>query len=170
MQNNLILLSIIRLILLVFAQVLIFNHLNFYGYINPLVYVLFFYWYPIRENKSLFILLSFILGLFIDIFSDTTALHAMAAITVAFSRPLLMRFCFGVNFEFQGFTYKNTTKVQRATFLLLLILIQHIVYFSFEILSFSHLLLILKKILFTAIVTFLFSILLSSLFATDQDI
>ncbi|WP_244901856.1 hypothetical protein [Croceivirga radicis] len=114
--------------------------------------------------------MSFILGLFIDIFSDTTALHAMAAITVAFSRPLLMRFCFGVNFEFQGFTYKNTTKVQRATFLLLLILIQHIVYFSFEILSFSHLLLILKKILFTAIVTFLFSILLSSLFATDQDI
>ncbi|TKD60962.1 rod shape-determining protein MreD [Flavobacterium sp. ASW18X] len=170
MQNNPIPLTIIRFVLLVLAQVLLFNHLNFWGYINPLVYVLFFYWYPLRENKSVFLLVSFLLGFAIDLFSDTMALHSIAAITVAYARPLLMRFCFGANFEFQGFTFKNTTKVQRATFLLLLIIVQHVVFFSLEILSFSHILLILKKILFTSLTTFLFCVLLSSLFAREQDL
>ncbi|BFP40424.1 hypothetical protein FGF1_12690 [Flavobacteriaceae bacterium GF1] len=162
-------LNTIRFVLLVLAQVLIFNRLNFLGSINPMVYVLFFYWYPIRINRPLFLFLGFLLGFSIDIFLDTMALHAMAALTVAFSRPVLMRFCFGANFEFQGFTFKSTTKVQRVTFLALLILVQHIVFFTFEMLSFSHILLILKKIVFTGILTLVLCVLLSSLFATETD-
>ena len=169
MWNNPIILNGLRFILLVLAQVLIFNRLNFMGFINPLVYVLFFYWYPIRTNRLLFLFLGFFLGFVIDIFSDTMALHAMAGLTLAYVRPVVMRFCFGANYEFQGFTFKSTTRVQRITFLLLLIIIQHFVFFTFEILSFSHILLILKKILFTGIVTLLLSVLLSSLFATEFD-
>jgi hypothetical protein len=169
MWNNPIVLNGIRFILLVLAQVLIFNRLNFMGFINPMVYVLFFYWYPIRTNRLLFLFLGFFLGFVIDMFSDTMALHAMAGLTLAYARPVVMRFCFGANYEFQGFTFKSTTRVQRITFLLLLILIQHFVFFTFEILSFSHILLILKKILFTGIVTLLLSVLLSSLFATEFD-
>ncbi len=97
------------------------------------------------------------------------ALHAMSGLTLAYARPVVMRFCFGANYEFQGFTFKSTTRVQRITFLLLLILIQHFVFFTFEILSFSHILLILKKILFTGIATLVLSVLLSSLFATEFD-
>jgi len=169
MWNNPIFLNGIRFILLVLAQVLIFNRLNFMGFINPMVYVLFFYWYPIRTNRLLFLFLGFFLGFVIDMFSDTMALYAMAGLTLAFARPVVMRFCFGANYEFQGFTFKSTTRVQRIIFLLSLILIQHFVFFTFEIFSFSHILLILKKILFTGIVTLLLSVLLSSLFATEFD-
>ncbi|MDT0620018.1 rod shape-determining protein MreD [Croceitalea vernalis] len=169
MLSNPIVINIIRFVLLVLIQVLIFNQLNFFGYINPLIYVLFFYWYPIRENRAIFILVSFLLGLLIDLFSDTLALHTMVAITLAYARPLIMRFCFGANFDFQGFTFKNSTRVQRITFLFILIIIQHVIYFSFEILSFSHILLILQKILFTSLATFILCILLSSLFATDNE-
>lgn len=169
MLSNPIVINIIRFVLLVLIQVLIFNQLNFFGYINPLIYVLFFYWYPIRENRAIFILVSFLLGLLIDLFSDTLALHTMVAITLAYARPLTMRFCFGANFDFQGFTFKNSTRVQRITFLFILIIIQHVIYFSFEILSFSHILLILQKILFTSLATFILCILLSSLFATDNE-
>lgn len=169
MWSNPILLNGLRFVFLVLAQVLIFNRLNFMGFINPMIYVLFFYWYPIRTNRPLFLFLGFLLGFFIDLFSDTMALHAMAGLTLAFVRPVVMRFCFGANYEFQGFTFKNTTRIQRITFLLLLILLQHIVFFTFEILSFSHILLILKKILFTGIVTLFLSVLLSSLFAREYD-
>ncbi len=169
MQNNPVFLTGVRFVLLVLVQVLIFNNLNFFGFINPLVYVLFFYWYPIRENRAVFIVLSFALGLVIDIFSDTLALHAIASVTVAYFRPFLMRFCFGANFDFQGFSFKNSTQLQRTTFLLFLILVQHVIFFSLELLSFSHILLILKKILFTGLSTFLICILLSSLFATEND-
>lgn len=169
MWNNPIFLNGLRFVLLVLAQVTIFNRLNFMGFINPMIYVLFFYWYPIRTNRPLFLFLGFLLGFVIDMFSDTMALHAMAGVTLAFVRPIIMRFCFGANYDFQGFTFKNTTKVQRITFLLFLIIVQHLIFFTFEILSFSHILLILKKILFTSIVTLFLSILLSSLFAREYD-
>lgn len=169
MWNNPILLNGLRFTLLVLGQVMIFNQLNFLGFINPMIYVLFFYWYPIKTNRPLFLFLGFLIGFFIDMLSDTVALHSMAGLTVAYARPIVMRFCFGANYEFQGFTFKNTTKTQRFTFLLFLILIQHIIFFTFEILSFSHILLILKKILFTSIFTLVLSVLLSSLFASEID-
>ncbi len=169
MLSNPIVINIFRFILLVLTQVLIFNQLNFFGFINPMVYVLFFYWYPLRNNRPLFLLTSFFLGFMIDLFSDTMALHAIAAVTLAYVRPVLMRFCFGANYDFQGFTFKSTTRVQRVTFLLLLILLQHVVFFTLEILSFSHILLILKKILFTGIATLVLCVLLSSLFAMETD-
>ncbi len=169
MLSNPILINSFRFVLLVIVQVLIFNQLNLFGFVNPMVYVLFFYWYPLRNNRPLFLLISFFLGFTIDLFSDTMALHAIASITLAYARPVLMRFCFGANYEFQGFTFKSTTRLQRITFLLLLILLQHIIFFTLEILSFSHILLILKKIVFTSIATLLLCVLLSSLFARELD-
>lgn len=169
MFNNSIVLNSTRFILLVLAQVLIFNHMNFMGIINPMVYILFVYWYPLRENIAIFLLSSFLLGFAIDLFSDTMALHSAAILTIAFARSVLMRFCFGANFEFQGFTFKNTTQVQRMTFLGLLIVFHHLIFFSLELLSFSHFLLILKKVFMTGIATFLICLLLSSLFARETE-
>ncbi|MER3375374.1 MAG: rod shape-determining protein MreD [Allomuricauda sp.] len=168
-MNNTVFLNTIRFVLLVLTQVLIFNNLHFMGYINPMVYVIFFYWYPIKSNRALFMVTSFLLGFIIDVFSDTLALHAMASLTIAYARPVIMRFCFGVNYEFQNFSFKNTTKVQRITFLALLIFIHQIVYFSLEILSISHFLLILKKVFTTGIVTLILCTLFSSLFSPQSE-
>jgi hypothetical protein len=150
-------------------MVLVFNNMNFMGIINPMIYIIFLYWYPLRENVAVFLITSFFLGVTIDLFSDTMAIHSAAILTVAFARPVLMRFCFGANFEFQGFTFKNTTRVQRMTFLGLLIVFHHLIFFSLELLSFSHFLLILKKVIFTGIATFIISLLLSSLFAKETE-
>lgn len=169
MLNNSVVLNSIRFILLVLVQVLIFNHLNFMGFINPMVYILFLYWYPLRENIAIFLLVSFLLGFTIDLFSDTMAIHTAATLSIAFARPIIMRFCFGANFEFQGFTFKNTTQVQRITFLSILIGFHHLIFFSLELLSFSHILLILKKFLTSGIATFLISLLLTSLFAKENE-
>ncbi|KPM32646.1 Rod shape-determining protein MreD [Croceitalea dokdonensis DOKDO 023] len=169
MLNNPVLVNSSRFILLVLAQVLVFNHLNFFGTINPMVYVLFFFWYPVKENNATLMLTAFALGLVIDIFSDTMALHTLAAITLAYFRPFMMRFCFGINFDFQNFSFKNATVVQRMTFLFLLIILQNMVFFFLEILSFSHITLILKQILFTTLATFLFCSLLIVLFSKNQE-
>ncbi len=168
-MNSTIILNSLRFILLVLTQVLIFNTLNFLGFINPMVYVIFFYWFPIKGNRAVFMLTSFFLGLMIDIFSDTLALHAIASLTVAYIRPVIMRFCFGVNYEFQNFSFKNTTKVQRLTFLGLLVLTHQMVFFSLEILSLAHFLLILKKVFATGIVTLVLCSLFSSLFSPQTE-
>jgi len=168
-MNNTIFINSIRFVLLILIQVLIFNTLNFLGFINPMVYVVFFYWYPIKGNRALFMLVAFFLGLVIDIFSDTMALNTLASLTIAYARPVIMRFCFGTNYEFQNFSFKNTTKVQRLTFMALLVFIHHLIFFSFEILSIAHILLILKKVFATGIVTLILCTLFSSLFSPKSE-
>src|SRR5690606_29712908 len=128
MGNNYYFINVVRFILLVSVQVLVFNKLNFFGWINPMVYILFLYWYPIKENRAFLLIMAFLLGLFVDVFSDTLALNAAATVTIAYIRPMIMRFCFGVNYEFQSFKLSNTTNAQQITFLALLILIHHIIF------------------------------------------
>lgn len=169
MISNYFFINIIRFILLVLVQVLVFNRLNFFGFINPMVYILFLYWYPIKENRATFIGLSFLLGLSIDFFSDTMAINAASTITIAYLRPTIMRFVFGVNYEFQSFKLGNATRVQQITFLALLIVVHHLVFFTLEIFSFANFLLILKKVLSIGLATLVLCLLFSSLFSVKKE-
>lgn len=159
----------IRFVLLILAQVLIFNDLNFYGFINPMVYIMFLFWYPIKENRVVFLLLCFLLGLSIDMFSDTTAIHAAATVSIAYFRAPMMRFVFGINYEFQSFRLAQASMVQQLTFLTLLILTHHTIFFTLEIFSFAHAGLILKKVMLTSIGTLVICFLLRALFSRDKE-
>lgn len=167
-MNNTTFLHILRFILLVLAQVLIANTLNFLGFINPMIYVIFLYWYSQKGSCAVFMLVAFLLGFSIDVFSDTLALHALASVTVAYARPVIMRLCFGTNHEFQSFSFKTTTRLQRISFLGLLILLHHGIFFSLEILSISHFLLILKKTITTGIASLVLCLLLNVLFGAKR--
>ncbi|NKI26051.1 rod shape-determining protein MreD [Arenibacter sp. 6A1] len=169
MTSNSYLINTTRFILLILVQVLVFNRLNFFGYINPMVYILFLYWYPLTQNRSLFIFISFLLGLMVDIFSDTMAIHAASTVTLAYLRPTIMRFCFGVNFELQNFKLTNTNRAQRITCLALMIVIHHFVFFNLEIFSYENVLLILKKVSSISLATLIMSLLLGSLFSVKKE-
>lgn len=134
-----------------------------------MVYILFLYWYPIKQNRELFIVLSFVLGLFIDFFSDTMAINTAATVTIAFLRPSIMRFVFGVNYEFQSFKLSSATRLQQFTFLIVLIVIHHFTYFILEIFSFSNVLLILKKVFSISLATLVLCTLFSSLFSVAKE-
>jgi len=105
----------------------------------------------------------------VDWFSDTMAIHAAATVTIAYLRPMLMRFCFGVNYEFQNFKLTNSTKAQQITFLALLIIIHHLIFFTLEIFSLENTLLILKKVFSISLATLILCLLLSSLFSVSKE-
>jgi hypothetical protein len=134
-----------------------------------MVYILFIYWYPIKQNRAAFIALSFVLGLCIDFFSDTMAINAAATVTIAYLRPAIMRFVFGVNYEFQSFKLGNATRVQQFTFLALLIIVHHLVFFTLEIFSFANLLLVLKKVFSISLATLVLCLLFGSLFSVRKE-
>jgi len=169
MLSNSYFITAIRFLLLVLVQVLVFNRLNFFGFINPMVYVLFLFWYPINQQRSLFLILSFFLGITIDFFSDTMAIHTAATVTIAYLRPALMRFVFGVNYEFQSFRLGNATQVQQFTFLALLVTVHHVVFFSLEIFSFSNFLIILKKVVSISIASIILCLLFNTLFSLKKQ-
>lgn len=168
-MNNTIFLNAVRFVLLLLTQVLLCNTFNFLGFINPMIYVLFFYWYPTQGNHTLFMVIAFLLGFTIDVFSDTLALHAFAALTVAYTRPTVMRLCFGSNYEFQNLSFKTTTRLQRTAFLGSLVVLHHSVFFALEFLSTSHFFLILKKIVATSIVTWVLCLLFTILFSPKRS-
>lgn len=167
-MNSSITLHISRFILLVLLQVLIFNHVNFIGYINPYVYILFIVLYPISNNRQLFIFLSFLLGLTVDIFSDSGGIHAAACVTIAYARPLFLKFSFGTSYEYQTLRISNSEMGQRISYFTTIILLHHIVLFSLEVFNTYNILLIIKKSLFSGIFTLIMCLILTVLFSRSS--
>lgn len=67
-------------------QVLVFDNLNFLGFINPYVYVFFLLALPVSIDKKHLMLLAFVLGFVIDIMSNTIGIHIFASVLIAYFR------------------------------------------------------------------------------------
>ena len=87
MNNNLIIINVLRFFALILLQVLVLNNIQFSGYINPNVYVLFILMLPVQTPGWIVLISSFLLGISIDMFSDSLGLHATASVLIAFIRP-----------------------------------------------------------------------------------
>ncbi|SER06915.1 hypothetical protein SAMN05421824_2957 [Hyunsoonleella jejuensis] len=155
----------IRFILLVLFQVILFNHINFLGYINPYVYIIFVLFFPIKNNRILFIFLSFLIGLTVDMFSDSGGIHAAASVFIAYARPVFLKFAFGTMYEHNNVKFNNTEFGARLVYISLLTLLHHTILFSLEIFSFSRILIVFQKTLFSGIFTILMITLLSIIFS-----
>jgi len=82
---------ILSFFVLVLLQVLVFNNIQFSGYVNPYVYILFIFMLPFETPGYLLLILAFVLGLTIDLFSNTPGMHSFATVFMAFVRPSLLR-------------------------------------------------------------------------------
>lgn len=153
MPNNEIIINIGRFIILVFVQVFLLNNINLGGYINPYIYILFILLYPLNGNKSLLIFLSFLLGLSIDIFEDSGGVHAAACAFIAYIRPVVLKYSFGISYEYNSVNLKKAVPVERFTYIASMAILHHFVMFTLEIFSFHHLFLLLKSTLFSALFT-----------------
>jgi rod shape-determining protein MreD len=78
-------------VFIILLQVLILNNIEFSGFINPYLYILFILLLPFETPKWILLLVSFILGLTIDIFSNTLGLHAFATVAIAYIRPYVLK-------------------------------------------------------------------------------
>lgn len=85
-----ILINAARFIFLVLFQVLVLKNIQFSGFVNPYFYVIFIILLPFETPKWLLLFLGFLLGISIDIFSDSPGLHASATVFVAFLRPAIL--------------------------------------------------------------------------------
>lgn len=167
-MNSVIASNSIRFILLLLAQVMICNNINFYGYINPYIYVVFIFLFPIRDNRLVLLLVSFMLGMMVDIFSDSGGVHAAAAVCLAYSRPILLKTSFGMLYEHHSIKFSHTEIGSLITYVTIGTLIHHVVLFSLEIFNISNILLILQKTLFSSIFTIVLSVLIIILFSRNR--
>ncbi len=167
-MNNLILVNSLRFITLVLVQVIILNNINFMGYINPYCYILFIILYPANSNRLLFLFLSFLLGLSVDMFSDSGGIHAAACVTIAYVRPVFLKSAFGMLYEHQTVKFKDTDLSPRLVYMIGLVTIHHLILFSLEVFNISKVLLILQKVVFSSIFTVILCLLITVLFSRNS--
>ena len=74
-------------VVLVLVQVLLINNVQLGGMYSPFIYILFILLLPFETPRYLLMILGFLMGLTIDIFSNTPGIHASATVFVAFLRP-----------------------------------------------------------------------------------
>lgn len=163
-MNSVVFSNILRFLFLILLQVLLLNNINFLGYINPYLYVLFIILYPFNGSQTLLIFLSFLLGLGIDLFEDSGGINAAACLVAAYIRPYVLRFSFGVSYDYQTIKFSNTPLGSRLSYIAIIVFVHHFVLFLLEIFSFAHLLLLFEKTLYSALFTMLLVFLSLALF------
>ncbi|SDH07931.1 rod shape-determining protein MreD [Winogradskyella thalassocola] len=167
-MNSIAGINIVRFVLLLLLQVVICNHIDFLGYINPYIYIIFIFLFPIREDRLVLLLVSFLLGMMVDIFSDSGGVHAAAAVSLAYARPILLKSSFGMLYEHQTIKFSTTDIGSLITYISLGTVIHHFILFSLEIFNISNILLVLQKTLFSSIFTILLSVLIIILFSRNR--
>ncbi len=167
-MNSAVIVNIIRFILLILAQVAIFNKINFLGFINPYPYILFIILYPVNGNKNGLLLASFLLGITMDMFSNSGGVHAAACVTLAYLRPSFFKFSFGLSYEYQTVKINERLTPERFSFILISVLTHHIILFLLEIFRFSFFWNILLRTVLSTIFTLALCILLIYLFKPSK--
>jgi rod shape-determining protein MreD len=146
--------NIFRFILLVLFQVLVLNNIQFLGYINPYVYILFILALPVQTPRWFALVLAFGLGLTIDAFSNTMGMHAFAAVMVAFLRNGTIKLFTAIEEGNNPTPSFHTFGVSAyVKYVVLLVFVHHATLFLLEAFSFYHFWLLLAKIVLSSLVT-----------------
>jgi rod shape-determining protein MreD len=144
-------------IVVVLIQVLFMNNIQFSGFVNPYFYVLFILLMPISTPRYLLLLLGFVLGVTVDVFSNTPGIHASATVFMAFVRPAVVN---ASNIDDND--YILIPSIARFGFRWfvryagLLILLHHLFLFYIEMFTFNGFFQTLLRSLLSSIFTFVF--------------
>lgn len=168
-MNNLVLSNIISFIGLLLLQVLVFNHINLFGFVNPLIYIAWIFLFPVRKSITLFLILSFLLGISVDLFSDSGGINAAASVFIAFIRlPFLKAILKKSGFDYLLFNLRAIPFSKYLLFISTLTFIHHLIVFSLAYFSFQDYYPILKNTLVTSFFTILIIILGMALFTKKR--
>lgn len=148
--------NIFRFVLLVTVQVLVLNNVQFLGFINPYIYILFILTLPVQLNRHVTLLLGFLLGIIIDMFSNTPGMHAFATVLISYMRNVTIRLFTsieeGSNPVPSFYTFGVTSFIK---YVFVLVFIHHTTLFLLEAFSLVDFKIIFLKILINTVVTLL---------------
>ena len=147
--------QLFRFVLYAGVHVLLISRLVLFDLGWCFFYLGFLLFLPLRTPIVVQLLLSFGMGLTMDIFYDTGGLHAAAAVLLGFLRPWVLRLLTPRD----GYDSGDTVNVHQmgwqwfGVYLLLLVLLHHTAFFVLELGSFHHFGITLGKILVSALFT-----------------
>lgn len=136
MINNL-LRGFFYFVVLVLIQILVLNNIHFLRIATPFLYLYFILKMPVGMSQAKVVFFSFLIGLVIDVFSNTPGMHAAACTLVGFSRESLINFFIGKDLP-EGIypSYKTFGYGGFFRYVLSFVVIHHLALFLIESLTF----------------------------------
>lgn len=156
--------NILRFLFLVLLQVLVLNNIQFIGYINPYLYLLFILSLPVQTPRWLSLLLAFGIGLTIDAFTNTMGMHAFASVMAAFLRNGIIKLFIAIEEGNNPTPNFHTFGVGAyVKYVVAMVIVHHSTLFILEAFSLYHFWILSAKIILSSLVTILLILGLQSL-------
>lgn len=168
MNSRSILTDIILIISLAAIQIFVLIRIPLFGKYIPVLYPVFVLFYPFFRNKFVFLGLSFLLGLIIDIALGTWGINAFATVSIAYFRTLIFRRTTETSTDFFSFLTLNWS--QFSLFIFLSIFIHQFLVQYLEFFKLSRLLEVFFNVLMTSIISFVFIFIYALAFRIKQKV
>jgi rod shape-determining protein MreD len=149
-------------VILLLLQVLLFNNIQFSGYINPYVYVMFILLLPVEMPSWLLLLVSFATGAIVDVFSGSPGMHSSATVLAGFVRPGVLR-VISVRDDYEPGAGPSMHTYGLRWFLIytsVIVLVHHTALFYLEVFRFGDFFRTLLRVMLSSFFTILFILIL----------
>lgn len=161
---------LLTLLFLAALQVLFLNRIALFGYVTPLFYIWMIARFDNSMTRSGVLLWSFFLGLSIDLFSGTPGLNAASATFLAMFQPGIVKLF--VPLERHEVIVPGSASMGGrpfAGYLLLITLLHHTVYFILRSIPLGDWSVLVLKVVFSALLTFIFMIVVEHISASPDS-
>ncbi|MDR1645782.1 MAG: rod shape-determining protein MreD [Tannerellaceae bacterium] len=120
-------------VILILVQILLLNNIHFLRLVTPFLYIYFIIKLPVGYTSVQVTILSFLLGIVIDMLSNTPGMHAAACTLAGFARPFIIQIFMRENLSenlipsYKTFGYGHFIRI-----VLLLVTVHHVALFLIE--------------------------------------
>lgn len=164
--------QIFRFILFILVQALVLSHMpTVHRFITPYIYFLFILWLPFYSHRIWVMIISFITGFTLDLFTKTPGLHASACLVIALLRPGLINLL--IPRETKELTLgspgiKSMGFASYAVYVVVLTLFHHGWLILLEQMQFGSLTTYFGKLLFSSVVSLVLILITEMLFRPSR--
>ncbi|MDR2293344.1 MAG: hypothetical protein LBE11_07730 [Prevotellaceae bacterium] len=158
-------------ICLVLLQEFLFNNIQFIHFLSPYIYIFLILILPFNMHPASVVLVSFGLGLSVDIISaGILGAHAAACTAAAFCRNFIIKITIP-RVEYESISTSTAIQIKLKVFVLyafLFVFLHHFILFLLEILSLDNFIFTFARILISSIISTIFIILIKILFNKES--
>lgn len=156
---------ILMALLLIIAQVVVLNHICLFGVAVPFAFIYIILRLPLSTNQNLVLTVSFLLGLVIDVFSDTQGMNSLTCTLIGAVRKPILRLYFPRENELSDPcpSISSLGFITYAKYAFTISFLYCTIIFIIEAFSFFNMTVLIMRILFSTFLTTLLLIGIDSL-------
>jgi len=154
-MNNIIKQYIFFSFIIITLQLIMFNNVNFLGFINPWIYIFLIIIIPASIKENYLIIISFLMGLLLDSLFSTSGINTISLISVAWLRNYLLKKIFsGKNYDKKKFiSIKNNGFNLYLKYVTTIVFIHHGILILVDYVNFIKISEIMMKTILSSIVS-----------------